>query len=181
MMDRGDSGTNGSIALVPFDRRPDLGVVVSWRIDSAEVLALRYEISDAHGLVAWPARATTPGRREELWRNTCCELFLVDSESQRYIEWNASPTGDWMVQGFRSYRERSDLPVIDLAPQAISTGVKPGLMILEYAVPLRAVRDTLGHDSWQWRPNCVLLLNSGEMTYWAIAHPADKADFHRFV
>ena len=47
----------------------------------------------------------TPGPADELWKHTCFEAFIQPVGSRGYYEFNFSPTRQWAVYRFASYRE----------------------------------------------------------------------------
>jgi hypothetical protein len=50
-----------------------------------------------------------------LWAHTCFEVFVMAEDGPGYREFNFSPSGEWAVYAFRSYRDGGELDV-DLAP-----------------------------------------------------------------
>ena len=47
--------------------------------------------------------AAAPVRADELWKTTCCELFVA-GEGPGYLEFNFSPSGQWAAYRFDDYR-----------------------------------------------------------------------------
>src|SRR5690349_1737431 len=46
-----------------------------------------------------------PSRRaDELWRNTCFEMFVKAENREGYCEFNFSPSSEWAAYGFTGYR-----------------------------------------------------------------------------
>ncbi len=64
---------------------------------------LRYRVDGCADLVIPPYRGI--GRADELWKTTCCELFVYDGGG-RYREFNFSPSGQWAGYVFSGYRNR---------------------------------------------------------------------------
>ncbi|HYC99348.1 DOMON-like domain-containing protein [Brevundimonas sp.] len=115
-------------------------------------------------------RSSDVGRTDGLWRSTCFEVFALLRDG-RYAEFNISPSGQWAAYGFSGYRE--------------------GMANLEG--PIRVIRaDRTGDDfemdaivSWKDWPfidriglSAVIEDVDGNLSYWALAHPSDKPDFH---
>ena len=83
------------------------GVSVRWsQLPDGRVM-LRYKVEGCTTLVVPPAREAA--RADELWKTTCCELFLYDG-SGTYREYNFSPSGEWAAWRFSGYRNgREDI------------------------------------------------------------------------
>ena len=71
----------------------------------AAALSVRYEVRGDLSKVSIPTAAEAPRRRDRLWEETCLELFLGTEDSDRYWEFNLSPSGNWNVYRFTRYRE----------------------------------------------------------------------------
>ena len=112
-----------------------------------------------------------PGRKDELWRTTCFEAFLLADDEGSYSEWNFSPSGDWAAYDFASYRKRADEPE-----------VVPPYIRMEDNMTWWAVGATIATDagrSWRLGLSAVLEEKDGTKSYWALAHSnPDKPDFH---
>jgi hypothetical protein len=123
---------------------------------------------------ARPAQAA-----DELWRHTCCELFVGVAGDPGYREFNFSPSGQWTVYGFSAYREREassfqpavPAPSIEFASEA--GGWTLQARIAAAALPrAAAARTELGVA-------VVLEAEQGDLSYWALRHAAQRPDFHR--
>ena len=150
---------------------------------------------------------SVPRRANDLWQHTCFELFLMDPDSGRYLEFNFSPSGQWAAYGFDGYRAgRRDLEVaaprittgdavqFKLAMEAHSRalGLDEESIRLLCAEPppfpqpppqlfLSALLDDpeLRNDgSWIASVSAVIEEADGTKSYWALAHPPGEPDFH---
>jgi hypothetical protein len=112
-----------------------------------------------------------PMRADELWRTTCCELFLADGEGH-YREFNFSPSGQWAAYRFSAYRTRSG-DYEPLTPPEIT--MDRGISVLTLTAFLDA-GDFAGalHAS----VTAVAEEEKGRMSYWAPRHAGLKPDFH---
>jgi hypothetical protein len=110
-------------------------------------------------------------RTDELWRSTCLEAFLRRNGDDAYREWNFAPSGAWAAYDFERFRQ--------------------GMIAAEVAVPpyIRMEDNltwwTLGatitvNSGAQWGLNLTAVLEekNGTRSYWALAHSAEKPDFH---
>lgn len=153
---------------------PDYGCAALSRIeveverDPAGRLGLVYRaIGDADALRFPPPAA--PERTDELWRHTCCEAFLRRPLGEGYREFNFAPSTQWAAYQFDGYRSGMT-PVEDAAPRIAVDRIEGGL-------ELRASLD-LNRGPWRLGLSAVIEETDGTISYWALAHPAGKADFH---
>jgi len=129
-------------------------------------LALRYVVHGAQGLRIPPLAERR--RTDDLWQATCLEAFIRAADGG-YYEFNFSPSTEWAAYRFKSYRK--GMREVAEAPETRVNRMGDRLVVLaQIALPDDAT-GPLGLSA-------VLESTSGEKTYWALAHPADKPDFH---
>lgn len=130
-------------------------------------LRCRYIITGDVSALVW--EAATPGRADDLWRHTCCELFLKGAD-ESYLEFNFAPSGQWAAYRFDRYREGvhdAEGCVPELAAE-----LSDNRLVLVAEVDLSATAMiSLGLSA-------VIETREGAKSYWAIAHPPGKPDFH---
>jgi len=117
-----------------------------------------------------------PQRADGLWRHTCFEAFIGQTEGRAYWEYNFSPSGAWATYQFGGYREamaallKGAAPVInvDVTADTLSLSVIVDLAWLARSVsfPLRLGLAAVIEDK------------ARVLSYWALKHPAEKPDFH---
>ena len=123
-------------------------------------------IGDLSRLVIPPP--ATPGRADDLWRTTCCELF-VSGEGGAYTEFNFSPSGQWAAYAFSGYRAGladADAEVsIEFLPDS------NGFTLEAY------IRSQLPNPT---RVGLTAVIDEadGRQRLWATAFAPGKADFH---
>ena len=111
-------------------------------------------------------------RSDNLWLQTCFECFAMTDEGM-YGEFNFSPSTCWAAYSFSSYREHmtpalGKIPVI----QIHETEARFALTAkLELAAFLPFPPKCLGLSA-------VIEEKDGTKSYWALAHPPGKPDFH---
>ena len=115
--------------------------------------------------------ADEPGRTDELWRTTCFETFLRQSDGESYREWNFAPSGNWAAYDFADYREG-----MVQAPVAAPPYVRMEDNFTWWA--LGATIAVAAEVEWQLGLSAVLEEKDGTKSYWALAHPSKKPDFH---
>ena len=143
-----------------------------WRTDQALVLSFHLQGNLDDIILPTAAERT---RCDNLWQATCLEMFWAEEGQKNYWELNLAPSGAWNVYAFTDYRtgmrreERVAEPRIETArtPDTFSLTAELGIGKLhaEHA-PLR-----LGISA-------VLQHRDSRLSYWALAHPEDKPDFH---
>ncbi|MEO6092448.1 MAG: DOMON-like domain-containing protein [Novosphingobium sp.] len=138
---------------------------------TAHWLSLRWRIEGAGALVV-PGFAGK-GRADELWRTTCFELFARGQGDEEYCEFNLSPSERWAAYDFDSYRA-------GMAPRPMPhdpgcTWRRSGeTALFDAAIPRGAIPPTPNETGL----TAVLEEEGGVISYWALAHPAAKPDFH---
>jgi hypothetical protein len=119
-------------------------------------------------MVAGPAAARTDG----LWRSTCFEAF-VRAGGEGYLELNFAPSGAWAAYRFDGYRE--GMAEADVSAPRIAAASGEGVFELvvrtELAGDLAAAPLTLALTA-------VIEERGGAKSYWALAHPEGRPDFH---
>jgi hypothetical protein len=113
-----------------------------------------------------------PARADELWRHTCFEAFVRPSPGSAYYEFNFSPSTQWAAYHFNGYRSGTRVATEIAAPR-IEVRSIAGSYTLQAALELDGL-------SLPWRIglSAVLEETNGHKSYWALAHPPGKADFH---
>lgn len=159
------------IALHPHPATPASAVEaveVELHAPSAGQLRLRYEVRGT-GRLLLPAPAD-PERADELWKQTCFEVFTREGGAQCYDEFNFSPSTRWGNYRFAAYRSGMTRP--EAAPPRVEGGAAGNAYVLHAAFDLPGV------GPWRLGLAAVLEEQGGTKSYWALAHPAAAPDFH---
>lgn len=148
-------------------------------VRSNDTLACRFELIDPQKLIQVPEVKSQPIRSKGLWKSTCFEVFWKDVKQSSYWELNVSPSLDWNVYSFQSYR--SDAEKEDLLFKSIDRSIEKenqseGRLILNLNI-------NLDHSSSKFQElaiSCTAVLEhvSGIKSYWAFKHASPKPDFH---
>ena len=112
-----------------------------------------------------------PERTDGLWKTTCFEAFLRPLGERSYREWNFAPSGQWASYQFSDYRE-------DMAEAEVS---QPPYIRIEDNFTWWALGASIAvpaDSNWELGLSAVLEEKDGTKSYWALAHPAEKPDFH---
>jgi hypothetical protein len=129
-------------------------------------LHLSYRIRGEADLICWPRRQRTI-RADELWRSTCLEAFVETAEG--YLEFNASPSGEWASYRFSGYRQ--GMAPADERLQVGSLVRQADRLELDLVLDLPPSAGRLGLSA-------VIEETDGRICYWAAVHPASRPDFH---
>jgi len=145
-------------------------------------LVLSYFVSGKISDLRMPP-ALAAARTDELWRHTCFEAFVRPSPGEAYYEFNFAPSTQWAAYRFDSYRSGMRVATEISAPR-IEVQSAPECYSLQAAVELPS---SLPSPAWGggkgggiWRLGLAVVLEekNGRKSYWALAHPPGKADFH---
>jgi len=153
--------------------KPHTGTPSPW-IDEVEVeferdgllLWLRFTAIGDPSAIAWPSEAGQ-GRAEDLWRHTCFEAFVATDDG--YLEYNLSPSGQWASYRFDS--PRMGMRGADEVATVLGMDGAFDQMALE-------ARIELPHGAKRLGLSAIIEDVDGAISYWALAHPSAKPDFH---
>ena len=111
-------------------------------------------------------------RADELWRHTCFEAFVRPSTGPAYYEFNFSPSTQWAAYQFSSYRSGMRVATEIAAPR-IEVRSTAEFYTFQASLALDGLSSPLHLGL-----SAVLEETNGRKSYWALAHPPGKADFH---
>jgi hypothetical protein len=167
----------------PLSLACTLHATAHWR--GPERLALRYELAGALPGLRLPAAVAQPARREGLWQNSCFELFMRAPGQHAYLEANFSPSGHWAAWVFRDYRDgpadvEMAAPRITMPRRDAQALVLEAELLFDAALRARLTPGAraAGLCAWQLGLTAVLESQEGALSYWALAHPRTRPDFH---
>ena len=142
-------------------------------------LQLNYKLAwpadDSAAAVLLPDSKAAPQRRDQLWAHTCLELFIAIPGEKRYWEVNMAPNGDWAVYRLDDYRQGLR-PEPQLA--ALPFQVHRQLGLLELRLDWHLPAELAAAAELELGASAVIEHLDGEISYWALNHPAPQADFH---
>ncbi|MFZ5702163.1 MULTISPECIES: DOMON-like domain-containing protein [Pseudomonadota] len=144
---------------------------VSWSISQNQTLTIAYHVADPGNRILWPAPAQ--GRSDGLWQHTCFEAFIGSTTGPAYAEFNLAPSGAWAAYAFDDYRSGMRDLAVSRDPQIAGAG---GLWTA--TIPLAELNALLGPAPWRLAITAVIEARDGARSYWSLAHPPGKPDFH---
>lgn len=158
--------------LLPFKDSPQY--IISGEIHlEVEKLFIKYQIDGNIDEVLFPPPKKDPYRMDDLWKETCFELFLGTPDSSRYFEYNFSPSGDWNCYQFFDYRKDCQKENLSQVP-AITRKQEPTKFILSAMVPLP--------ENYRFNKiagvNVIIQMQDSDTQFWALNHPQEIPDFH---
>lgn len=137
----------------------------------ANWLRVRWRIEGSQRLVVPPFAGK--GRADGLWQATCFELFLKPEGGSAYVELNLSPSERWNAYDFAAYRwDMQERPFPREPESTLRLG--SSFAIFDAAIPVAGLPDAACEMGF----SAVIEEQGGAMSYWALAHPDARPDFH---
>ena len=163
-------------SLQPFDRSsvPNLQITGSIARNS-NTLIVSYILQGDLNKIEIPSTGHTPSRKNELWEATCFEFFLGMKNSSCYWEFNLSPSGDWNIYRFDNYRQGMQE---EIAVTSLPFNVRRQSDALQLTLGLDLSKIIPANQSLDVAITTVVKDKDGEITYWALNHCGEQADFH---
>jgi hypothetical protein len=149
-------------------------ITVEWSMSETGTIWLRYNADGVVADVRFPLDSEQPERSDNLWQNTCFELFLKEPGKERYCEFNFSPSGNWAAYSFSGYRD-------GMAQLAMARSPEIHMDFSDTHIGLEAsfeLPDVWMQDELDAGLSAVVEMQNGEKSLWALMHPAGKPDFH---
>jgi hypothetical protein len=112
-----------------------------------------------------------------LWEHTCFELFARTPGSSPYFEFNVSPSRSWAAFAFSDYRV-GRIALADLAPPCISVSAAAGVLTVAGRITLPPALAGTAPPALELALAAVIEDATGTLSYWALAHPGPRPDFH---
>lgn len=163
--------------LIPFPSDPVPNIKIGGEIiRSKNRFFIRYEMNGDIDQTLLSAKSSSPSRTDDLWKATCFEFFLAIPGQAGYWEFNMSPSGDWNVYKMDDYRRvgfREETAFTQLPFIFRQTEDKLSLDISMDLGPILQTQQTV-----QVGITAIIQTIDGNETYWALAHPGPRADFH---
>jgi len=172
-------------SLIPFsDNCPHPEIEITGQIERFnQQLSINFQLTGEIEKSAIVPPDANPSRRNELWQTTCFEFFLGLKGSPKYWEFNLSPAGYWNIYRFDDYRQGM---AEELAFQSLPFLVKiqSDSLTLSLDLNLEAIiRPTqdleVGITTVIQSKINNLISEQNSITYWALTHVGQEADFHQ--
>ncbi len=138
-------------------------------------LKIKFILTGDLAKIIIPLANRSGDRRHNLWEHTCFEFFIRPKNTKKYWEFNLSPSGNWNVFYFLDYR-------LNIAEEQAFKSLlfeitqKPKSLTVEASVDLNKIE--IGDHELDLAVTAVIEDQTEKLSYWALTHPATKADFH---
>lgn len=97
---------------------------------------------------------------------------MRSGNDEPYQEFNFSPAGHWAAYGFTGYR--AGMQSLAIQPVIHCECTEQTLQLMA-TIPLPSA---LRYQTLQLGLNAVIEARDGGLSYWALAHPGERPDFH---
>jgi hypothetical protein len=147
----------------------------------ASRLALAYIVTGKIDDLVIP-QVTAPARTDELWRHTCFEAFVRRPQGGAYYEFNFAPSTQWAAYQFGGYRSGMRVaaeigdPRIEVQSNYERYILRASLELDGLLLPASGERGK--GAAWRLGLSAVIEEAGGRQSYWALAHPQGRPDFH---
>jgi hypothetical protein len=142
----------------------------------ADSLVLSYIVTGKMNDLRMPP-VMEAARRDGLWQHTCFEAFLRASSGVEYYEFNFAPSTQWAAYRFSGYRNGMRVASEIDAPR-IEVQSSSDRYTLQAPLELNRLSGLPRDSSWRLGLSALIEDASGRKSYWALAHPPGKPDFH---
>ncbi|MDB5692084.1 MAG: hypothetical protein JWO81_1147 [Alphaproteobacteria bacterium] len=167
------------LKLVPHPETPpgsiDAVEVELFMTDGVDMLLCYAVMGSGLLLPEWQS----PERADGLWRTTCFELFLRPRDSGAYFEFNFSPSSRWAAYAFDSHREGMRPMTLSVDPDVDREAPpEPGESAAHYRLDAEVDLSDVPVGPLLMGLAAVIEEENGTKSYWALAHPPGRPDFH---
>ncbi|MBN2891996.1 MAG: hypothetical protein JXL97_09025 [Bacteroidales bacterium] len=161
--------------LIPFNKNDkSLHFTANIEIINNFVVKIKYEMKGNIADVIIPEISNNPKRLDNLWEQTCFELFIGEKDKKNYYEVNLSPSKDWNVFTFEDYRigknEEKSVKQVNIIVEKANKIFKLSTSV-DFSKLLKSNELVLGISA-------MIFKKSNKKEYWAIKHSGSKPDFH---
>lgn len=142
----------------------------------ANNLHVRYVLEGPLKDLVLPEARRDPHRVQGLWNTTCFELFLAAEGFPAYWEFNLSPSGNWNVYRFESYRQGM---TEEESFASLPFDVRRGGDSLTLSLNVDLRRIVRREQVLDVAVSAVTQGRDSSLTFWALVHRGERPDFHR--
>ncbi|MEG3144689.1 DOMON-like domain-containing protein [Sphingomonas sp. RT2P30] len=134
-------------------------------------LMLRFFVEGDLGGVVWPSFDGPADRTDGLWQHSCFEAFVGFVDEPGYCELNFATSMKWAAYRFDGYR--TGMRNIEKVEKFGHWLHGVGSAAMYFILP-----DLAAPREWRVGLSVVIEATDGTKSYWALAHPPGKPDFH---
>ena len=104
-------------------------------------------------------------------------MLAPASSGAEYYEFNFAPSTQWAAYRFSSYRSGMSVAT-EIGPPPIDVRSSPDCYTLQTSLELDRLSDLPRKALWRLGLSALIEDTGGHKSYWALAHPPGKPDFH---
>ncbi|MDD1444212.1 hypothetical protein MEO93_28515 [Dolichospermum sp. ST_sed3] len=161
--------------LKPFEPLESLSLdifgIISYDLD---YLKICYELTGDIYLINIP-KLIYGERKNNLWKNSCFEFFVSETNSSKYFEFNLSPSSDFNIYAFDDYRTNMK-EFIDLKNPSINIINKNDKLFLEIQINIKDLFKT--KIPLKLGISAIIKDINNECYYFSLVHSKPIPDFH---
>lgn len=164
------------LSLLPFSSKaPQISLTAALSVTGSQ-LTVRFNLRGKLDTLAIPCfEHREVQRRDDLWKQTCFEIFISQADLENYWEINLAPSGAWNIYRFAGYRSEMRQ---EEALQSLPTARSRAAEEFKLAATIDLQRLSRQPHTLRIGVTAVLAEKSGRLSYWAIKHAPERPDFH---
>ena len=112
----------------------------------------------------------------DLWKNTCFELFLSNKNISEYLEFNWSPNGQCNTYKFNDYREKANQDIYERSDFIVKK--ENNNIIFESKILLNKYNPYIYLDINNLLMGMSVIIETNTLDYWSNQHLHNRPDFH---
>lgn len=147
---------------------------VGFSINHEGQMWLRYHVDCEPSLLTLDEPQEKIGRADRLWETTCFEVFLKKPGEMGYLELNFSTARKWAAYSFEKYRGGMRNQRLVENPEIYLDG-SDSHIALEVTMQLPS---QFSGEALDMGIAAIIEEKGDTKSYWALAHPPGKPDFH---
>jgi len=155
--------------LIPYNQRSNLKIISTLK-QNKNLLHLTFKVSGDLENYKLP-KTKKAERKDELWRESCFELFLATEKEKVYYEFNFSPTLAWNVYRLEHYRtEPKAIDEVELVEFEVKRTKKT--LLVEITLDVQRLQFN------SYNLATIVLNKQDEREFWSLKAKVDTPDFH---
>jgi hypothetical protein len=158
--------------LIPYNQNSNIKIISTLE-ENKNLLHLTFKLSGDLENYKLP-KTKKAERKDELWRESCFELFLATEEEEVYYEFNFSPTLAWNVYRLEHYRaEPKAIDEVELVKFEVKRTQET--LFIEIILDVQ----TLKFNSYNLAT--ILLNKQDKREFWSLKAKGNTPDFHSYL
>lgn len=162
--------------LVPFGSQAILPIEITCvgKLVDQDSIDISFQLTGSLENILFDPPQENHKRTDNLWQKTCFELFVKNDIDSNYWEYNLSPSGNWAIYAFESYR-KGKFDELSIQGIPITTRQETNQFTLNSYITLP---DKLSRQNLKIGLTTVVQDTNGDIYYYALKHTEKQPDFH---